>query len=1052
MACGQQPVERFVNLKRLSEQQLDYLWSARPHEREWVVDVRAQLKSIFESAELSLANWLLGRCSVREVRAENVRELEALLGTSHTLRNGLRLLTQRVREQLPGFPLASIAIPITRPANPVNPDVYTEQNIQRSNQLVAALRYAYRLNLDDLSDAERVGLLLLSAAYQGGLMDAAQLQAFLASSFDQIEWMAGVPEIRLPLSVQGQDGAEHRQWFPDPGTLAIWYRCSDSLREREAELQRRSEMLRCIRALLLRVGWAKRDLPANLTALLGLLRIQLQLRLPQLIMSYACRDGVTSQSLRPSCWAGMFGHHGVSDPEAAFGPTVKESDPGNEPALAPDWLLSLCRRIRSGHAVGEVGKQDGGDELQMMICDWAEYLITGKSVYGNKLKRSTIARYVRLLGEALVTQLEGLSVFQVELDALENAYEAGIEAQDTDSKRRVLAKAIEEFHAYLEQRHHYPPVSRGCLVAGGQQLASVDARVISEDQYQTALRALERCGLELRTPRLVVAAKIFLILGFRLGLRRNEALKLRLSDVHLPELPSDACEQIYRRHSGRRRLTATELAELKLPVDLLVRPHAQRGLKTQNSVRRLSLRVLLEESELELITQWHRERQAEERRSAYSEFLLCIPEQRTQWVSENTVLPAVHACMRAAGNCDALHFHHLRHSCATWMLLKLVGIGAPTNLALLFRSMPQTARWLADSSRLQAEYVGKGGGPTRRFVHIVSALMGHSSPTVTLRHYVHSLPIVLAMALQWNPRLWSYRASNIAAIAGVSLPTAGYAADDAEHMLHVIGRIKTLKAKKCTARRAGQVRVLAVSQNWVIERIRLIESMLAYATHAESTGQALNWQWLEFSDEERGQMLERARYIRDLPSGSRRRSNTRHRLRNTTYSGRTSLMPMPPKHGGWEGISEYALRLYQVLGGKQHERASRVVDDFVERCWKTETTLRFYRDRDELHASEYLWLLRSVGIPLKSIELIAFDEKGGRTAGNYWRRSLQVTRCPIVQFTPENPDAANTHLGIRATLTLPDKQPNQHSGAALRSLFLMASIDWHFKGAAQHLS
>ncbi|WVM90093.1 hypothetical protein UMZ34_07320 [Halopseudomonas pachastrellae] len=58
--------------------------------------------------------------------------------------------------------------------------------------------------------------------------------------------------------------------------------------------------------------------------------------------------------------------------------------------------------------------------------------------------------------------------------------------------------------------------------------------------------------------------------------------------------------------------------------------------------------------------------------------MLCIPELRTQWVSENTVLPAVHACMRAAGNCDALHFHHLRHSCATWMLLKLVGIGAPT--------------------------------------------------------------------------------------------------------------------------------------------------------------------------------------------------------------------------------------------------------------------------------------------------------------------------------------------------------------------------------------
>lgn len=30
-------------------------------------------------------------------------------------------------------------------------------------------------------------------------------------------------------------------------------------------------------------------------------------------------------------------------------------------------------------------------------------------------------------------------------------------------------------------------------------------------------------------------------------------------------------------------------------------------------------------------------------------------------------------------------------------------------------------------------------------------------------------------------------------------------------------------------------------------------------------------------------------------------------------------------------------------------------------------------------------------------------------------------------------------------MSLPDKQPNQHSGAALRSLFLMASIDWHLR-------
>lgn len=963
-----------MNLPRLTEQQLDYLWSALPHEREWVGEVRAQLKNILDAAGPSLACWLLGSCGMREVRPEHVRELEALLGKSHTLRNQLRSLTQRVRAQLPGFPLASAAIPIIRPANPINPNVYTEKNLQLSNQLVNALNTAYRLDFNALSDLERIGFLLLSAAYQGGLMDIAQLQALLTSSFDEVEWMAGVPEVRLSLSVHGKPGAEHRQWFPDPGTLTIWYKCADSLRKAGMGLQARSAMLRSIHELLKRTGCAEDELPCSLTTLLDRLQMQLQLRLPQLLISYACREGAMAQSLRPSCWAGIFGCHGVIDPRDAFGGQSEDNDGETEQASVPNWLLSLCQRIRKQQAVKGEDEQHSRSELQDMVCDWAAYLIGGKSAYGNTLQRSTIARYVRVLGEVLVSQLDGVSVFKIELDALENAYEAGLEAQDTDAKRRTLAKAVQEFHAYLELRHQYPPVSRGCLVGPGQPLGSVDARVISEDQYQEALRTLERCGLEIRTPRLVTAAKIFLILGYRLGLRRNEGLKLRLADVHLPELSSDACERIRRRHPGRRRLTPADSEKLTLPVDLLVRPHAQRGLKTQSSVRRLSLHVLLEESELELITQWHRERTQEESRSPYSEFLLCIPGRKTLWVSENTLLPAVHACMRAAGGCGDLHFHHLRHSCATWLLLKLMGMNSDANLELIFQSLPQTSRWLADVSRLQDAYASKKGAPTRRLLHIVSALMGHSSPDITLRHYIHCLSMALAMGLQWNPSLWNYRASNIAAIAGVSLPTAGDAASDAEHMLHVVGRIKKLKAKRAVAG-ASQIDISVVRENWVLERIRRIESMLAYASYEESTGQSLNWEWLEFSDEERSLMLERARYIRDLQSGSHVRSTSRHRCRRPSYFEGRSLMPMPPRHGGWDGIADYALRLYQLLEGQNHDRARRVLDDFVERCWKTETTLRFYRDRDEQHASEFLWLLRCIGVPLNSIELIVYDQK-----------------------------------------------------------------------------
>ncbi|MBN0624312.1 hypothetical protein JTM26_34960, partial [Pseudomonas aeruginosa] len=117
-----------------------------------------------------------------------------------------------------------------------------------------------------------------------------------------------------------------------------------------------------------------------------------------------------------------------------------------------------------------------------------------------------IARYARLLGPALVSQLDGASIFELETDALEIVYESALEAQSTDGKRRTLAKAIHEFHFFLQRRYSYPPISPYSLLGIGKGVTRVDARILSEDQYQSVLQALGTCGLELRTPQLVTAA------------------------------------------------------------------------------------------------------------------------------------------------------------------------------------------------------------------------------------------------------------------------------------------------------------------------------------------------------------------------------------------------------------------------------------------------------------------------------------------------------------------------------------------------------------------
>ncbi|MCR4507773.1 hypothetical protein NUV66_00535 [Pseudomonas sp. 32.2.56] len=1044
-----------MNLPRLNDQQSSVIWSARLHEPEWMPEMRALLKSKAAESGTAFGKWLLGECAISGMSTAHVRELEARLGTDHTLRNVLRSITQRVRDQIPGFPLARIAIAVTRAANPINPDIYTSERIQRSGQLVHALQQGLKLDIDALNTDERIGLLLMSAAYNGGLLDVAQLNAMISMTLGSIEWVAGVPEIRLTLSIHGKAGAEFRQWFPDPATLALLIRCADDVQKSSGKLNRRNWHIRCVGAFLRKAGIPEQDQPQSLTALLDLFRMQMQLRLPQILVNFACRQEFVSQSLRPSCWGNIFGQTDLVDPAGTYD-DESISDKAEDSPDAPAWLLELCQRIRADQSVELPLQAEPDSELSRLTQGWVAYMQGGGSAYGHGdgLGRKTIDRYARVLGAALASQLDGTSIFELEIDALEIVYESALDAQATDSKRRTLAKAIQEFHTFLQRRYSYPPISPYSILGIGKCVTRVDARIISEDQYQLVLQALGTCGLELRTPRLVTAARLLLILGFRLGLRRNEALKLRLCDLHLPEFSTEERARIQARHPNMRRLTSEEQAGLELPVDLLIRPHAQRGLKTQNAVRRFPLRDLLEPDELTLLIDWYRERQSEEHKNPISEFLFCIPQLRTQWISESCLFPALHNCMRAVTGSEFLHYHHLRHSCATWLLLKLMRAQNGLSPELIFRDLPLTTRWLRDDLRLRTALLPTEG-PTRRIVHIVSAILGHGSPKTTLLHYVHSLPQVMAMMWQWNPQNWIFNAANVAQIGGVSQPTKKAEPVDGISvecgvLLDIIGRIAPLKELKRTRKKARPGQVQQVEQNWAIGRIQAIESMLAYASYAEQTGREVNLGWVEFAAEERSLMLERARYIR----GMQQRPGTsdllpKHRLQRALHAddpSYLSLLPSPPKHGGREAVTEYVQHLYELLEGPTSERAQRVIDDFVERCWKTEATLRFQRNRDEEHAQDYLWLLTAIGIPARSIELIVYDTNKPKSIKSYWRQQLGNTRRPFSQHAPESNDVANLHLGIRAKLELKGEvKQNLHSGAALRYLMLMASIDWHFR-------
>ena len=255
-------------------------------------------------------------------------------------------------------------------------------------------------------------------------------------------------------------------------------------------------------------------------------------------------------------------------------------------------------------------------------------------------------------------------------------------------------------------------------------------------------------------------------------------------------------------------------------------------------------------------------------------------------------------------------------------------------------------------------------------------------------------------------------------------------------MLAIIGRIGALRHLKAERRRRAVRRVEPIQNDWAIQRIRRVEAFLSYVDYAEKTGHRPEMDSFEFSDTDRHGMLERARYIRELPQ---------HRLKRSLHAQGRSLTPERPQSGVRADLTGYAQRLYQLLEGPEAERANRVVDLFIERCWETETTLRFYRDRDEEMAKDYLWLLKAMGVKGRDIELIVYDTKKPTKTTAYWRRHIGGPRTEFVKHVPENSDLANQHLGIRPGLRGKGGQELYHFGSALRYLLVMASIDWHLR-------
>ncbi|WP_417582598.1 DNA breaking-rejoining enzyme, catalytic core [Nitrincola sp.] len=346
------------------------------------------------------------------------------------------------------------------------------------------------------------------------------------------------------------------------------------------------------------------------------------------------------------------------------------------------------------------------------LCRWLLFLHIKK-----KRKQSTLYKYLST-NLSLLQSLGNTPVDQERLPHLVEAYQYVVEQAKTEKNRCYRWAILSSFHSFLVAELGLPHVSMEFDGQAAQVERHADANCISEDEYRVVAHHLSQgSGSALGAIQYWV-----FVLGYRAGLRIGEALSIQVHDVLISQDVQD-----------------TE-------VILLIRNNVYFDTKSHDSRRQLPLHLLLTDSELEAFKSFYCSRNA---LAAHGRVMLFgLGGHSVAPLQDGIVQSDIHSAMRQLIGDPSLRYQHLRHSLANYLLLSFHGIDIP---------------WSAPS------HLGKLWGavrdePSRSGLYFIAQIMGHSSPDVTLRSYLHFTDLLL--------NHFCHQRSKITAGAGIDHPIA----------------------------------------------------------------------------------------------------------------------------------------------------------------------------------------------------------------------------------------------------------------------------------------
>jgi integrase len=473
--------------------------------------------------------------------------------------------------------------------------------------------------------------------------------------------------------------------------------------------------------------------------------------------SYSLKENKFEQLFSPSSWNSQM----VDVPEQA---DIDSNEEGyvtatriaNPPAWSHVLAILNVTHIHDNRKkpvlddiVGKLSqvRNDGFlNKNEKLFIDWAIYLLSKSS----PMMPYSVRKRLFAIGQRLVALANGIEI------------SSDLVIQDTDSQEKIKylspSDRLELYRDCLELAvsHHNHETMRGYLHAFERWLCeqkqqqpilydeefhrevnsssnySVNASLILFEDYHAIYDKLvqlrEKTGNED-----YLYMQLILTLGFRLGMRRDEIVGLKINDY------------LYSAHN---------------PI-LIIQTSEARTLKTSNAVRFFHLVDHMPQAEWQLINDHYQQVTSKNQSIKHGHIKYLFPQiERIEVKMHNDrYFSPLMIMIRDRVQDNNIKFHQLRHSKASFEFLAAFNAQFVLGLdGLFFANYPKTAQWIQES-KLRLGHALTSQTHFNKAPFWIHEIMGHGSMMMTLGHYVHTLDMVVAafayrqsedqMSLEW---------------------------------------------------------------------------------------------------------------------------------------------------------------------------------------------------------------------------------------------------------------------------------------------------------------